>query len=215
MTGSQRIYLSDARGARIPARRFEGCGRGIALVLPGLNYLSDAPLMVAVRDVLTRHSEDVITVDYDYRQSKEFAVVSDDEKLSWLAADGLAYLGSAREQFRDGPVIVAGKSLGTMCMADIGELPSGSRMIWLTPSLKGTGLMDKIAVKGLPQFSLIGSCDGSVGITRSTEYLGIPNMTHVECPGLVHAWEHEDGQEAERLETEKAMALLDRWLMHH
>ena len=213
MTDSKKIFLSDARGSRVAARHFSGCGRGMALILPGLNYLADAPLMVAVREVLINHAADVIAVDYDYREVEGFGAATDEQKLAWLAADGISYLGSAREQFPDGPVIVAGKSLGTMCMADISGLPEGSRLVWLTPSLRGTGLMEKIAAKSVPHFSLIGSLDAAVEVTRRADYLDIPQMTHVECPGLVHAWQHEDGVEAEIAETKKAMAALERWLL--
>ena len=114
--------------------------------------------------------------------------------------------------FADDPDFV-GKSIGTLVMgAMVGRVEPRTRWVWLTPALKGTGLLEKMSACPGPSLSVIGGRDGSVGITRSNDYLSLPGMTHLEFEGFNHVWAHPRGAVEEGRSLVEIGRVLDRWL---
>lgn len=112
-----------------------------------------------------------------------------------------------------GPFVLVGKSLGTMIMgAMVGRVDPRTRWVWLTPALNGTGLLAQMTVCHGPSLSIIGSEDGSVGSTRSDEYLSLPGMTHFEFAGFNHTWNHPEGAAVEERSLAEIGRIFDQWL---
>jgi hypothetical protein len=82
----------------------------------------------------------------------------------------------------------------------------------LTPSLRGTPLLDRMRRWNGQGLSLIGDRDPSVGITRSPVYLGLKGLTHVEIAGADHAWTHPQGPSATDRIAGEAEAVMAAWL---
>jgi hypothetical protein len=141
-------------------RRSQPAGR-LALVLPGINYNADKPLIYYTTQVLQFHAADVLQLRPDY-QVPAFQKAPVDERLAWMAGDiraGLA-AGLAAGSYRQ--IILAGKSIGTLAIA---LLLAGSPelnqavAVWLTPLLH-----DPLVVKAArghtgPSFFIAGSGD--------------------------------------------------------
>ncbi|MEZ5912946.1 MAG: hypothetical protein R3D84_12620 [Paracoccaceae bacterium] len=194
-----------------------GRGNGLALVLSGLRYGTDKPLLAAAADVLCRHGAALMTVDFAYAGDPEFSHLADEQQFHRIEADGRALLAQAVARCGPGPLWIAGKSLGTVAMGGMLAAPAPPRVrwLWLTPSLSGTRLASQMVLCAGPSLSLIGSRDPSVALTRAPAYRDRPGMTHHECTGVDHGWTHEAGA-AQTLQAEAwAAARIAEWSEAH
>ena len=213
MSHAQELTIKDAHGGDVPARQFSGTGVGSAIILPGLGYTGDFPLLLALRQQLHNHVQHILVLDYDYRANTAFMAAEDRARLDWLACDGQAYLDQCLAMYGDAPIIIAGKSLGTICMGGMSGQPLGSRSIWLTPSLIGTGLFGCIAATVGPGVTIIGTRDPTIDEVRAPAYSAMPNMSVFEAEGMDHAWTHPNGEASMTARTNAVMAQLDDWLL--
>lgn len=193
----------------------EGRGEGLALILSGLRYGCDRPLLAGSADLLAARGHALRLVDFGYAADAGYAALGDAAQIAMIEADGAALLDAALADAGDHPLTILGKSLGTVAMGGMvasGRLPAGTRLAWLTPSLRGTDLFARMTGWRGPSFSLIGSRDPSVEITRSPAYLGLPRMTHVEIESADHGWTHPAGDDATRRIEEDALNAIAGWL---
>ncbi|MCY1127587.1 hypothetical protein OU426_12040 [Frigidibacter sp. RF13] len=195
--------------------RYEpGTGRGLALILAGLTYRSDRPLlaMVAARAAVQGLAR--LRVDFSYADDPAFMAQEDEAQLARIEADGAALLGEALARSDGRPLWVAGKSLGTIAMGGMMAAPPARALwLWLTPSLRGTYLMERMVLCPGPSFSLIGSRDPSAALCREAAYQGLPGLHHVEIRGTDHGWTHEDGPAATAGAEADAARALAGWLL--
>jgi len=210
MTGT---VLTAPTGRRFTATRQGTAGRELALILPGLRSGCERPLLAQSAALLAARGADVVTLDMAYLGDHALFQRAHDDQLAEIAADGRALFEAVLGRADWERVTVLGKSLGTLQMAGIvaGPLPESTRMVWLTPSLAGTGLLDA-DLQRTPGFSLIGARDPSSALARGPRWAGRPGMTHLDLPGFDHGWEHVDGPEATASGTARAMAALGDWL---
>ncbi len=212
MGNSLKIPVSNQR---VFMAGFEpGNGLDLSVVLPGLNYGCERPLLAGVIGLIREPGGDVVTLNFDYNRDGVFLGLSGADQLSMIADDGRAIVGHCLGISDYRSLIVIGKSLGTISMGGLnpGELPENTRLIWLTPSLKGTGLLARMAGFSCPAFSLIGGCDPSVGICHSDRYKAIAELSHVEITGMDHGWEHAEGAGETDRGLACALRALDCWL---
>ena len=205
--------LTDGRQARGRVKTPDG--RGLAVLLPGLNYGCDKPLLAELSSLLQEYGLKVVELTLPrYTDDAAFKAQGREAQLATFAADGAALLAQLEAQASPGPQVFAGKSLGTMVLGGMAEagLPDAARLIWLTPSLRNTPLLGQMRAARRPAFSLIGSRDPSVGITRSLPYNQIPDLVHLEVGGMDHGWRHMDGERASLMGLAQAMVGMKRWL---
>lgn len=191
-----------------------GNRRHLSVVLPGPGYGCDKPLLAGATDLIRMRGGDIVTLNFGYNTDRWFLALPDDEALAVLMADGRAIMAHCLTLSHYRTLTVIGKSLGTISMAGLlrAELPENTGLIWLTPSLTGTGLPDYMAKFDRPAFSLIGSRDPSVALTREAGYRAITKLTHLEFDGMDHGWEHENGENATKAGLTQAISAMSDWL---
>ena len=202
--------LADGRKCRV-TEAFEG-DAGLAVMLPGLNYSCQQPLLAGASELLQQRGFRVLELGFPYRDDEAFKALPDDERIAALERDGLALLKHILASPARSLVLV-GKSLGTILMGGmVREMPEKARLVWLTPSLTGTPLLQRMQACPNRGLSLIGSEDVSVAITREADYQAIGGLVHVEVPGMDHPWHHQDGEAATRKGLFVALAIMGNWL---
>ncbi|MEE9386994.1 MAG: hypothetical protein V3U96_00150 [Paracoccaceae bacterium] len=191
-----------------------GQSRELAVILPGLNYGCERPLLAGVTGLLQAQGADIVALNFSYNTDTEFLAMPDAAKLARIKEDGSAIVEHCLGLSDYRSLTVVGKSLGTVSMAGLAghNLPDKTRMIWLTPSLTGTGLLAAMAGFDCPMYSVIGSCDLSVEITRGADYQNIAGLSHLEVAGMDHGWEHVDGMQAAQAGLAQAMVGLRDWM---
>jgi len=135
----------------------------LALVLPGINYNADMPLIYYTTQVLLFHGIDVLQLRPNY-QEPAFKKAPLQDCLTRMAHDTRAGLeaGLAAGSYRQ--VILAGKSIGTLSMA---LLLSGSTglekaiTLWLTPLLHDALVIKAAMNHAGPAFFMLGGGDES------------------------------------------------------
>jgi predicted alpha/beta-hydrolase family hydrolase len=153
---------------------FEPAGEavGTAVLVPGRGYPPMAPLLFFTGLALLQHGWRV-----EHHWWDPPAYESDEQTSAWVRSEVEGALPT------EGPVLVAGKSLGTWAapLAAERSLPA----IWLTPVLDVPAIVDGIAANPAPQLLVGGSADElwDSGTARGLES---ETCTVVEIPGADH-----------------------------
>ena len=132
---------------------FKGNGRRLALVLPGFRggWMTAAVYYPVL--ALQESASDVICME---------SIYSGHPQRDRFYADAAAALQAARAIGSDHGEVVAGKSLGTVQMAELlarGDLSSDTLTIWLTPLLLDPSVARAIASLTSPALLVIGTDD--------------------------------------------------------
>ncbi|PID36908.1 MAG: hypothetical protein CR993_02780 [Rhodobacterales bacterium] len=175
--------------------RFEaGSGTELAILLPGLRYGCERPLLSGAAEVFRHRGCDIARLNFTYSEDTEFLQTDDETQLAQIASDGrdiLQYLMQLRRYER---IWVIGKSLGTIAMgAAFADRKLAARNvygIWLTPSLTGTPLPKQLMAQDYPGVVVIGTEDPSYVTELMAPLEAQPNI-HV-CPiaGADHGFDH-------------------------
>jgi hypothetical protein len=116
---------------------------GIALILPGLRYTCDMPLLYFLTQTLLDRHFDVIQLHTDYTV-ETLQTLTPAEQLNRITADAQAAIEVAYQNCPGKNMIVAGKSIGTLPIAMLmstGVIPQAA-CIWLTPLCKYPFVVD-------------------------------------------------------------------------
>ncbi|MDO5648613.1 hypothetical protein [Paracoccus sp. (in: a-proteobacteria)] len=185
-------------------------GPRLAILLSGLRYFCDRPLLAGAGQVMRDHGHDLAQVDFGYADDPDFMALPEGDQIARIHADGCAVLDHCRTQRPGAAVTIIGKSLGTIAMAGMVTrgLPDDTRLVWLTPSLRGTGLARIITGAGVPALSLIGDRDPSYADSRAPEYRAARHLTHIEIAGADHGWDGVDGRDV----LTPALSTLRAWV---
>jgi hypothetical protein len=133
----------------------------LAMVLPGINYNADMPLIYYLTQVLQFHAIDVLQLRPDY-QSPAFQKAPVEERLSIMAHDTRAGLSAGLAAGSYQQVILAGKSIGTLSMALLLAASTGldqAVTVWLTPLLHDPLVVKAAQGHAGPSFFMAGSGD--------------------------------------------------------
>jgi pimeloyl-ACP methyl ester carboxylesterase len=133
--------------------RFEGNGRRLALVLPGFRggWMTAAVYYPVL--ALQESASDVICME---------SIYSEHPPRDRFYADAASALQAAGAIGSDHGEVIAGKSLGTVQMAELltrGDLSSDTLTIWLTPLLLDPAVAGAIASLTRPALVVIGTDD--------------------------------------------------------
>lgn len=166
----------------------------LAILLPGLNYTHDMPLMFFTRRLLMRRGIDVLNLSPNIR-SDTFQNASPEAQLEWLKADVISGLGVGLSQGNYQGVIIAGKSIGTLSIAgalDQAEALLPTIPLWITPLLKWEAVTDAAMRAGGPQLFLCGNADPTFVPNALEEILAEkPLAKAFIAPGANHNLENE------------------------
>lgn len=131
------IDISGYGYKSVPNRFFRNIGSadGLVIILPGLRYTCDMPLLFYPARYFLEKGFDVLQLHTDYTQ-EQFAETSPDKQIDWLGIDANGAVEAAYSQRPYTRLILIGKSIGTLAMSVLllnrPELRSHTS-IWITP----------------------------------------------------------------------------------
>lgn len=88
----------------------------LSLILPGLNYTCDMPLLYYTTQVMLATGADVVQVKYDYTRMQARQASSLTERFSQMKVDVIQMAQLALQQREYKHLILIGKSLGTLAI---------------------------------------------------------------------------------------------------
>lgn len=140
----------------------------LAIVLPGLGYTCDMPLLYYTVSLLLDSGADVLQVEYDYSRESGYRSLSPGGRTLRLIADAAAACRAALGQRPYRRATVVGKSLGTRAMphllADtLGQI--AARSIWYTPLLNEERVRMHLCDSREPTLVAIGTDDAHYSAT--------------------------------------------------
>ena len=158
-----------------------------AIILPGLGYTAQMPLLFYVANHLLALGADVLQVNYDYMTA--FRSLDRAAQHRWLVADADAAYRALREQRPYTRITVVGKSLGTLAMAHLfatQTFPAHTDALWLTPILNNPQVRAQIAAFGGPSMLVIGTADSfydpgvlaEIGETPTRKFVIVEGADH-------------------------------------
>jgi hypothetical protein len=107
----------------------------LAVILPGLNYSCDNPLLYYTTSLLIDHSADVLQLWANYTVP-EFQSLPKPAQIQWLLADAASLIAAGQKNRQYEHLILVGKSIGTLTLGalfdQVNELADASA-IWFTP----------------------------------------------------------------------------------
>jgi hypothetical protein len=148
--------------------RHEGDPRRCAVVLPGIRYFSQAPLLWFARESAQAGGWSVVEVDE--------RAPAGQEPFEWMRERARGALAAAGEA---DTVVVIGKSLGSAA-ATVHAGPA----VWLTPLLEQADIAEALRTTEAPALLVGSPADPSWGEGRVPEN---PALEVLELPGLDHS----------------------------
>jgi dienelactone hydrolase len=141
-------------------RQENGQASHLALILPGLLYTCDKPLLYYPTQLLQWRGADVLQLWRDYSDQYSTSV-SREEQAGSIMSDCQALLEAGRSQKDYAGYILVGKSLGTIGLAYLLSQLAGETVaaIWLTPLLQQPRLVQAAANASAPGLFIAGSGD--------------------------------------------------------
>lgn len=133
----------------------------LAILLPGLNYTMDMPVMFFPRRLLLWRNVDVLNLNPAAR-SAEFQSVAEVEQLAWLQNDFQAGLMVGLSQARYQKLILVGKSIGSLAIAVGAEFAQSklpTALVWLTPLYRYDIVVQAAMKASGPQVHICGGAD--------------------------------------------------------
>ena len=141
-------------------RQHEEAEYGV-IVLPGLGYTAQMPLLFYGVELMASLKADVLTVDYAYNQ-RDFMALNEKERVHRVFNDVQPAYHALLGQRPYGKLVFMGKSLGTLAMGHIltvEAVPAPAHAVWLTPILRNATLRDQIKKYGGRSLFISGTAD--------------------------------------------------------
>jgi dienelactone hydrolase len=164
MTHKMTLPVTGYRGEAVPNRFFQQdrATDHLAVILPGLGYHADLPLLHYSGQLLLHCGADVSVVDYAYHQNQAFRAAPETEQGRWLMAVVNAAWDAASSRRPYTRFTLLGKSLGTLATGQLvatrPELAT-ARTVWLTPLLGNDRLVGQMQRHRGPSLIAIGTAD--------------------------------------------------------
>ena len=166
--------------------------RHLAVLLPGLGYTSQMPIMYYPCLALLAKGSDVLRSDYNYVRCADFMALDPDERRRQAAADAMAVYSGAIVQRKYDKVTLVGKSIGTYAMGHlittVTHLPN-LQCIWLTPLLKHEHLLSQIKQVTHKAFFVTGTADPYFDKTNMDDLIKATSGECIVIDGADHSLE--------------------------
>ncbi|WP_377344580.1 alpha/beta family hydrolase [Pontibacillus salicampi] len=164
----------------------------LAIVLPGLGYTVDKPVLYYMTSALLEEGYDVFQVNYKYDDKDSFHDLNQEEREEWVQTDVERSIHHALEDGRYKHFCLVGKSLGTRAM--VSEMTDRkafqkAKTIWLTPLLDDSDVRETLRQLQQPSLLIIGSRDSHYSDNALEELYKKENVACVKLEGANHACE--------------------------
>lgn len=158
------LQITGYRAEPVPNtfHRQDDEARHVAILLPGVAYTCQMPLLYYPTRLLLALGADVLWVEYAHHRRADFLALSDSERERWFITDVSAACQAALAQRPYQQITLIGKSMGTLAMGHL--LTSDARLvqaraIWLTPLLRNSRLRAQIQQSKPRSLFVIGTAD--------------------------------------------------------
>ncbi len=164
MVSVNSLPITGFNGASVPNKFFqqkEGTEHA-AIILPGLGYNCQMPLLFYSLNLMLSLKADVLTVEYAYNRSRDFKVLDEDGRTRWLTTDVQSAYQALNGHRSYKKITFIGKSLGTKAMGHVlanEAIPAAVNAVWLTPLLKDESLREQIKKYTGRSLFVIGTAD--------------------------------------------------------
>ncbi len=156
------LSINGYAGRPVPNRLFRQAqtAETLGVILPGLRYTCDMPLLYYTAQLLLQRKGDVLQLHTDYT-GPEYQRAAPGEQGLWLAQDALSALQTGWSQREYQRLVLVGKSIGTLALAHLVSTPFGAQasVIWLTPLLHQAHLVEAALHAKGPALFVCGSGD--------------------------------------------------------
>lgn len=142
--------------------RQEDKAHHLAILLPGLEYTCQMPLLYYPACLLLILGADILQVEYAYNLRPDFQALPNSEQLKWSFTDATAACSAALAQRPYEQVTLIGKSIGTLAMGHLLTTEAKlapAQAVWLTPLLRNDNLRSQIKLCGQRSLFIIGTAD--------------------------------------------------------
>ena len=164
MYGATTLAITGYRDEPVPHTflRQDQAARHVAILLPGIGYTCDMPLLYYPSRLLLARGADVLRVEYAYQRREDFTAAAPDEQGRRVVADVTAACHAVLAQRDYEQITIVAKSLGTLALGPV--LAADPRLahvhaVWLTPLLRIDHLRAHIARWGGHSLFVIGTAD--------------------------------------------------------
>jgi predicted alpha/beta-hydrolase family hydrolase len=183
--------------------RQDESARHVAILLPGLGYSCDLPLLYYPSRLLLARGADVLRVEYAYQQREDFRTATADEQGRWVVADVTAACHAVLAQRDYEQITFVAKSLGTLALGPVltaDQRLARAHVVWLTPLLRSDHLRAHMAQWGGHSLFVIGTADPYYDAASLAEVQAATRGETVVVDGANHSLEI-DGEVLHSLEA--------------
>ena len=210
------IPLTSGYGRHVQARFDDVAGSELAVILPGLRYGCERPLLSGVTGIFQDRGCDIARLIFNYSEDTGFLDADDDTQLAQIATDGCDIIGNLVGSKHYQRVWIIGKSLGTVSMgAALSErtFPTDCvRAVWLTPSLIGTPLSGQLLAQNHTSIVVIGTQDPSFRPELIDPLEAAPNVVVRPIQSANRGFEHSGGADASNEVVSEAVQAVATWV---
>jgi hypothetical protein len=191
-------------------------GDELAIILPGMRFDADQPLLQEVGEVFARRGIDTMRLRFEYAKDPAFLNASRGEQMLRVAQDGRDIFRYATTMGNYKRYWVIGKSLGTLCMgvALNGEdVPSECvHAVWLTPPFRSKELLNQVTTQKSRSLVIIGSHEASNTHEIKRALKAKPHITMSVVSGVDHGFEHSGDPDATLATIKHTKRLVASWM---
>lgn len=182
----------------------------LLVMLPGLGYTNQMPLMFYLHELALGRKWDVLQVNYDYRSMPR--ETSGEEWSARMMADVQPAIDAALATRNYKQVVLAGKSIGTRAMTTLlaRGFDKATALIWLTPLLVVEQIRDTLKAHG-PSVAIFGDQDYAVADV-DLSLLSQAGVRMIVMPGGDHGMMIKGDVPASVAALAQVMRELDIWL---
>jgi hypothetical protein len=161
----------------------------LAIILPGVGYTAQAPLLHYSSDVFFKKGCDVLKVNYRYPK-EVFSALTDEE----FTSDVKFVIDTATKEHTYTKLIFIAKSIGTIALSHLLDKPAyqNAHAIWLTPLLKKTHIYTSLLEKTNTGLCIIGDKDPHYDPKKLEEIKSNNNISLSVVEGGNQSLEYED-----------------------
>lgn len=185
----------------------------LLIMLPGLGYTNQMPLMFYLHELARTRAWDVLEVNYDYRRVPR--ETSAEEWAARMMGDARPVIDAALERGTYRNIVLAGKSIGTRVMTTLlaRGFEKATAFIWLTPLLVAGQIRDTVMNHG-PSLAVFGDEDYAV---KDVDLPAIARagVTMVVMPGGDHSMMIPGDVPQSIAALAHVMAEIDAWIDRH
>jgi hypothetical protein len=183
----------------------------LGILLPGVAYTCDMPLLYYPAALLRDRGADVLRLEY--ASERPASLAADQVQRLFAAVAAACSVALAQRDYQE--ITLVGKSLGTLAMGHLLTTTPGlarARAVWLTPLPQHAGLGAQIQRWAGRSLFVIGTADPAYDAARLQELTAATGGTAVVVNGADHSMEIAGDMPGSLAALTRIMEAIAQWL---